>query len=257
MCVCCVCVCDIAALPSRLRAARIDDFVATIRQLHKEFQWPLPTSDEQPAPGYHTHTHTLHTHTDTHTHTHTHNVLYYLAFLTDLKTTPTAPPTDDSPSHTLEETLSPASSSDSRTKQTFSPDSDTGSVSSLKRPHRPPDLDLRSLNLTPVSHQDITIHTQPVVPPVELGESGAEAVPAEKMEDATRPTSRAVDEKRRETSVLSSVAAHSDFDPTRSSTPTTAKMSGSVSERISLIPVSLKHCELLTHITSSYIPYDW
>ena len=31
----------------RLRAARIDDFVSTLREVHKEFQWPFPLVNEQ------------------------------------------------------------------------------------------------------------------------------------------------------------------------------------------------------------------
>ena len=27
----------------RLRAARVEDFVATVRELHKQFQWPFPS----------------------------------------------------------------------------------------------------------------------------------------------------------------------------------------------------------------------
>ena len=57
------------------------------------------------------------------------------------------------------------------------------------------------------------------------------------------PTSNDINEgpgnqKTRETSVLSLVT-------TRSSTPTTAKMSGSISERISLVPLSHKQCEYI------------
>ena len=58
VCVClsvlfvCVCVCVCVTGPKqissaittcRLRAARVDDFVGTLRELHKEFQWPFPT----------------------------------------------------------------------------------------------------------------------------------------------------------------------------------------------------------------------
>ena len=139
------------------------------------------------------------------------------------------------PSQIMEETLSP-STTDSLTKTTLSPEtdnqSDTASVtSSLKRPHRPPDLDLTSLNLTPIQHQDITIHTSG--PPTSGGAAG------------TREASVEGRTSRRSEASHGSAAVQPDFDPTRSSTPTTAatKMSGSVSERVSLVPISYKPCE--------------
>ena len=146
---------------------------------------------------------------------------------------------NDRPSRMTDDTLSP----EPHTKPTLSPDSDTASVSSsLRRPHRPPDLDLSSLNLTPIQHHDITIHTHTGPHPVQGHDSqgGKEErkshAPPPGVEGSTR-------EKNRETSVLSSATAQSDFNPTGCSTPTTAKMSGSVSERISLAPISQKLCE--------------
>ena len=42
---------DLFSTPDcRLRAARIDDLVSTVRQLHKEFQWPLPPSGDYMLP---------------------------------------------------------------------------------------------------------------------------------------------------------------------------------------------------------------
>jgi hypothetical protein len=185
----------------RLRAARVDDMLATVRQLHKEFQWPLPPSDPKPTP----------------------------------------PLLPASQSRLTETTLSPSGSPSA--KQTFSPDSDSASISSssLRRPHRPPDLDLSSLSLAPMQHHDITVQTHAGPRPTleqshdSLGgkEGRNSRAPPPEGEGPTR-------EKKRETSVLSSVTAQSDFDPTGCSTPTTAKMSGSVSERISLAPISQK-----------------
>jgi hypothetical protein len=190
----------------RLRAARIDNLLATVRQLHKEFQWPLPPSDSKP--------------------------------------TPTPVPSGEPPSRLAGPALSHSSSTEGgdspNNKQTFSPDSDTASVSSsLRRPHRPPDLDLSSLNLTPISHQDITIHTSShPPPPLPDDKKGAELT---EQAPPTTDINEASNRKGRETSVLSSAT---DLDPTRSSTPLTAKMSGSVSEKVSLVPVSQKHCTL-------------
>ena len=164
-----------------------------------------------------------------------------LICLSDAKLSPESIFSGDHPSRMTDGTLSP----DPRTKNTLSPDSDTASVSSsLKRPHRPPDLDLSSLNLTPIQHHDITVHThagpRPSVEQSHDSQGGREEqksrAPPPEVEGATR-------EKKRETSVLSSVTAQSDFDPTGCSTPTTAKMSGSVSERISLVPISQRICE--------------
>lgn len=148
-----------------------------------------------------------------------------------------------------EDTLSPASN-DSHTKLTLSPDSDTSSVSSsLRRPHRPPDLDLRSLNLTPIQNKDITIHSYSGPPPAAVEQtlrSSSSLGKADELKGKPLPPGgEQSSQKRRETSVLSSIAAQSDIDPTRCSTPMTTKMSGSVSERVSLIPVSQKLCESL------------
>jgi hypothetical protein len=192
----------------RLRAARIDDLVSTVRQLHKEFQWPLPPSGD------------------------------YMLPRSDPKFSPESVTSSAPPSRMTDGTLSP----DPHTKHTLSPDSDTASVSSsLKRPHRPPDLDLSSLSLAPMQHHDITVQTHAGPRPTleqshdSLGgkEGRNSRAPPPEGEGPTR-------EKKRETSVLSSVTAQSDFDPTGCSTPTTAKMSGSVSERISLAPISQK-----------------
>lgn len=137
-----------------------------------------------------------------------------------------------------EETLSPATP-DSLTKTTLSPDtdnqSDTASVSSsLRRPHRPPDLDLTSLNLTPIQHHDITIHTSGG-PPTTGHAAGTREVSVEGRTSHRSEASHG--------SVAAAVQP--DFDPTRSSTPNTAatKTSGSVSERVSLVPISHKPCE--------------
>ncbi|CAI8008141.1 Guanine nucleotide exchange factor subunit RIC1 [Geodia barretti] len=172
----------------RLRAARIDNLLATVRQLHKEFQWPLPPSDSKP--------------------------------------TPTPVPPAELHSRPAWPALSRSSSTEGgdspNNKQAFSPDSDTASVcSSLRRPHRPPDLDLSSLNLTPISHQDITIHTSShPPPPLPDDKKGAELT---EQPPSTTDVNEATNRKGREVSVLSSAT---DLDPTRSSTPLTAKMSG-------------------------------
>ena len=160
----------------------------------------------------------------------------------DSKPTPTPVPPAELHSRPAWPALSRSSSTEGgdspNNKQAFSPDSDTASVcSSLRRPHRPPDLDLSSLNLTPISHQDITIHTSShPPPPLPDDKKGAELT---EQPPSTTDVNEATNRKGREVSVLSSAT---DLDPTRSSTPLTAKMSGSVSEKVSLIPVSQKHC---------------
>ena len=164
---------------------------------------------------------------------------------TDLKPTPTPQPTAERLSRLTETT--PTDEGESPNKTTFSPDSDTASVSSLRRPHRPPDLDLSSLNLTPISHHDITIHTssRPHTLTQNEGEGSKEQAPPTNAEAEENP-----ERKGREGSVLSSAT---DLDPTRSSTPLTTKMSGSVSERVSLAPVSHKHCTSLCYPLSPSI----
>ena len=110
--------------------------------------------------------------------------------------------------------------------------SETGSLSSsLKRPHRPPDLDLTSLTLTPIHHHDITIHTSTARPSTAAADPRGQGGPSLSEGDRLKHGE-------------SVAGVQVDFDPTRSSTPTTAtKLSGSVSERVSLVPVSQKFCE--------------
>ena len=133
-------------------------------------------------------------------------------------------PSGEPPSRLAGPALSPSSSTEGgdspNNKQTFSPDSDTASVSSsLRRPHRPPNLDLSSFNLTPISHLDITIHTSShPPPPLPDDKKGAELT---EQAPPTTDINEASNRKGRETSVLSSAT---DLDPTRSSTPLTAKM---------------------------------
>lgn len=141
-----------------------------------------------------------------------------------------------------DDTLSPSSNDDSLTKYTLSPDSDTASVSSsLKRPHRPPDLDLTSLNLTPIQHQDITIVSSSGQSPP--SEPKGQPLTGKVGQPRPPPGRDGTSDKKRDTSV-----SQSEVDPTRSSTPTTTKLSGSVSERVSLAPITQRHCKYLIKI---------
>lgn len=137
----------------------------------------------------------------------------------------------------------PLSSTDSNTKATLSPESDAASVSSssLRRPRRPPDLDLTNLNLTPIQHRDITIHTTGT-----SGASGHTEIHSPLKEEDPPSTqaavvSRAADEKGRVGSP--EVQPSSDWD---ASSPNAHKHSGSMSERVSLVPISQKVCKFTT-----------
>ncbi len=169
----------------RLRAARIDDFVTTLRDVHKEFKWPLPPFD------------------DTHTFSPASTIRGQSP--TPSSSAPDTPTkSDDITMVNHEGEVPPAESTNDN----------EGLTSTLKRANRPPDLDL-----TPA-------HAIAILRTASQGQSTV---------DPLRGNS------------LSQGADQSDFDPTRSSTP--SKRSGSFqSERVSLImkPNSCKYMSLLT-----------
>lgn len=121
----------------RLRAAKVDDFVLAIRELHKEFNWPFPqhsVQDTKDQSNLFSPSSTLHSSTpsqelDTPT----------------SETTPTIkrPPQD-------------------RTVAKESPNDDENSslTSSLKRINRPPDLDL-----TKAQNQQLNVNLEPTQKP--------------------------------------------------------------------------------------------
>lgn len=164
----------------RLRAARIDDFVATLRELHKQFQWPFPSG----------------------------------SYTASRASEESYRETQKDAKRIEHDNLSPGAESKSEATPlatpTFSPDpdsipdSDTASVSSIKRSKRPPDLDLSpgkiSTVLAPKKLQGLAVDAKGQG--VEVGAQ---------LEQSSQ----------------------GDFDPTRSSTPT--KHSGSISERVSLV----------------------
>ncbi|XP_064397549.1 guanine nucleotide exchange factor subunit RIC1-like [Halichondria panicea] len=156
----------------RLRAARIDDFVTTLRDVHKEFLWPLPPFD------------------DTHT--------FSPASTIRGQSSPPSSSAPDTPTKSNDVTLGNHEGEVPPAESTI--DSE-GLASSLKRANRPPDLDL-----TPA-------HAIAILRTASQGQSTI---------DSLRGNS------------LIQGADRSDFDPTRSSTP--SKRSGSFqSERVSLI----------------------
>ena len=174
------CICSHTFSPCRLRAARIDDFVTTLRDVHKEFQWPLPPFD------------------DTHT-------FSPASTIRGQSPTPSSS-APDTPTKSNDVTLGNHEGEVPPAESTI--DSE-GLASSLKRANRPPDLDL-----TPA-------HAIAILRTASQGQSTI---------DSLRGNS------------LIQGADRSDFDPTRSSTP--SKRSGSFqSERVSLImkPNSCKY----------------
>ena len=163
------------------RAAKVEDFPFSLQQLHREFQWPLPLSP--PTPHHQSNNKGDSSPTIS-------NGSLFSPASTIRDHTPTVR------DHTPKDTTTP-------TRYVGSEGDDSGELveesmggSAIRRPHRPPNLDL-SPSKTGETEQQHNVTLEPTAP-------------------------------------MNSVGNEQEFDPAQSSTPTRAA-SGSISERISLI----------------------
>ena len=195
----------------RLRAARLDEFIPVLQELHREFKWPYPAHPSNPSPQPHlllpgSAHHQPHSSQQISEHFSPNSTLQ--DSLSPPKTTPTdhmtpraATPVE---AYTNDDSGNVSADKSKNMMENFADES----TSSLKRANRPPDLDLSP------GRSAISI-------PVELANQKLVSVAA-------------VASLRGHPSSLGAMGGgQGDFDPTRSSTPT--KHSGSISERVSLV----------------------
>ena len=188
----------------RLRAARLDEFVTVLQELHREFKWPYPAppSSSSPQP-HHLHpgsSHQPHPSQQISEHFSPNSTLQ--DSLSPAKTTPTDHMTPRAATPVEAYTNDSGNVTTEKSKNLVDNFTDE-STSSLKRANRPPDLDLSP------GRSAVTV-------PVELANQklvGVAAVASLRGQPGA--------------------GGQGDFDPTRSSTPT--KHSGSISERVSLV----------------------
>ena len=137
---CGTCYGDVCLYFCRLRAAKVDDFVSTIREMHKEFKWPFPLYNAKEQSNLFSPSSTLQSHTPQELDTPTSET-------TPIHTTPTSRLLPDETS----------------TKESPHDDETSSLTSSLKRTNRPPDLDL-----TPAQNQ---LHNVILEPTQKSGEA--------------------------------------------------------------------------------------
>ena len=187
----------------RLRAARLDEFVPVLQELHREFKWPYPALPSGSSPQPHLlhpgSSHQPHPSQQLNEHFSPNSTLQ--DSLSPAKTTPTDHMTPRATTPVEAYTNESENVTTDRSKNNFTDES----TSSLKRANRPPDLDLSP------GRSASTI-------PVELANQKLVGVAAVASLRGQLPGAGGY---------------QGDFDPAQSSTPT--KHSGSISERVSLV----------------------
>lgn len=211
----------------RLRAARLDEFIPVLQELHREFKWPYPAHPSNPSPQPHlllpgsAHHHQPHPSQQISEHFSPNSTLQ--DSLSPPKTTPTdhMTPRAATPVEAYTNDDSGNVSADKSKNENFADES----TSSLKRANRPPDLDLspgRSATSIPVELANQKLVSVAAVASLR-GQSSSGAIGG---------------------------GGQGDFDPTRSSTPT--KHSGSISERVSLV-YKKNACKNNNHYICSFV----